>query len=106
MMLFFNDFVRKYSLKNKTTSNIKIQQILSSLYLIDVGIYLGDEPFITDVLIVNLHPTTGTHWVLYIKQNYFISFGCSPPQKLSRFTIKRKGHCFCSEYKIQGLYSY
>ena len=35
----FKDFNKKYKLKNKTTSNIKIQQILSSLSLKDVGIY-------------------------------------------------------------------
>ena len=37
----FNDFIKKYNLKNKPTSNIKIQQILSSLGLNDVGIYLN-----------------------------------------------------------------
>ena len=33
-----NDFIRKYTLKSKATSNIKIQQVLSSLSLYDVGI--------------------------------------------------------------------
>ena len=41
----FNDFVRKHNLKNKATSNIKIQQVLSSLGLNDVGNYLRDGPF-------------------------------------------------------------
>ena len=27
----FNDFVHKYKLKNKATSNIKIQQVLNSM---------------------------------------------------------------------------
>ena len=39
MILTFNDFIKKYNLKNKATSNIKIQQIVSSLGLNDVGIY-------------------------------------------------------------------
>ena len=62
----FNDFVRKHDLKNEATSNIKIQQVLSSLYLDGVGIYLRDVPFKSDIGIVNLHPSKGTHWVCYI----------------------------------------
>ena len=82
---------------------IKIQQVLSSLSLKVVGIYLRDGPFSKDVGIVNLHPSKGTHWVLYIKENYFDSYGCTPPQKLSNFNKKRNGYCLYSEYKIQGL---
>ena len=39
-MLTFNDFFKKYNLKNKATSNIKIQQVLDSIGLNNVGIYL------------------------------------------------------------------
>ena len=85
----FNDFIKKYKLKNEATSNIKIQNILSSLSLNDVGIYLRDGPFSSDIGIVNLHPSKGTHWVCYINGNCFDSYGCSPPKKLSKFTIKR-----------------
>ena len=59
---------KKYNLRNKATSNIKLQQVLSSLSMNDVGIYLGDEPFKTDIGIVNMHPYKGTHWVLYINE--------------------------------------
>ena len=59
----FIDFIKEYKLKNKATSNIKIQQVLSSLYLNDVGIYLRDGPFESDIGFVNLHPSKGTHWV-------------------------------------------
>ena len=99
----FNDFINKYNLKNKATSNIKIQQVLSSWGLNDIGIYLRDGPFSTDIGLVNLHPTKGTHWVCYINQNYFDSYGVVCPKKLSKFIIKRNGHCLYSEYKIQGL---
>ena len=76
-MITFNDFVHKYKLKNKATSNIKIQQILSSLGLTDVGIYLGDGPFDSDIGIVNLHPSKGFHWIVYINEIYFDSYwGC------------------------------
>ena len=104
-MMAFNDFIKKYKLKSKATSNIKIQQVLSSLSLKDVGIYLRDGPFSSDIGIVNLHPSKGTHWVCYINENYFDSYGCSPPMKLSKFIIKRNGYCLYSEYKIQGLTS-
>ena len=97
----FNDFIKKHNLKNKATSNIKIQNILSSLSLNDVGIYLRDGPFSSDIGIVNLHPSKGTHWVCYINENYFDSYGCSPPKKLSKFIIKRNGYCLYSEYQTQ-----
>ena len=76
----FNDFIKKYKLKNKAISNIKIQQILSSLSLNDVGIYLRDGPFLTNIGIVNLHPSKGTHWVIYINENYFDSYGYVSPK--------------------------
>ena len=57
----FNDFIKKYNLKNKATSNIKIQQVLNSIGLNNVGIYLRDGPFESDIGIVNLHPFKGTH---------------------------------------------
>ena len=69
----------------------------------DVGIYLRDGPNKTDVGIVNLHPSKGTHRVCYISENYFDSYGCSPPNKVSKLIIKRYGYCLYSEYKIQGL---
>ena len=97
----FNDFIKKFALKNKATSNIKIQQVLSSLSLNDVGIYLRDGPFSSDIGIVNLHPSKGTHWVCYINENYFDSYGCVSPKRLSKFIIKRNGYCLYSEYQIQ-----
>ena len=100
-MVTFNHFVKKFNLKNKATSDIKIQNILSSLSLNDVGIYLRDGHFSTDVGIVNLHPSEGTHWVCYIYENYFDSYGVVCPKKLFKFIIKRNGYCLYSEYQIQ-----
>ena len=105
-MITFNDFIKKFNLKNKATSNIKIQNILSSLSLNGVGIYLRDAPFKSDIGIVNLHPSKGSHWVVYINENYFDSYGCAPPKKLSKFIIKRNGYCLYSEYQIQKNDSY
>ena len=105
-MMTFNDFVLKHNLKNKATSNIKIQQVLSSLSLKDVGIYLRDGPFESNIGIVNLHLSKGTHWVCYINENYFDSYGCVPPKKLSKYIIKRNRFCLYSEYQIQKNDSY
>ena len=86
-----DDFVKKYNLKNKATSNIKIRKVLTSFGLDNVNIYLRDGSFSGDIGIVNLHPTKGTHWVCYINENYFDSYGCVCPKKLSKFIKKRNG---------------
>ena len=80
---------------------MKILQVLSYSSLDDVGTYLRDGPFESDIAIVNLHPSKGTHWVCFINENYFDSYGCVCPKKLSNFIIKRNGHCFYSEYQIR-----
>ena len=97
----FNEFIKNYILKNKATSNRKIQQVLSSLSLNVVGIYLRDGLFEFDIGIVKLHPSNSSHWVCYIIEIYFDSYGCSPPKKLSKFIIERNGYCLYSEYQIQ-----
>ena len=101
IIITFNDFIKKYNLGNKATSNIKIEQVLNSIGLNNVGIYLRDGSFKSDIGIVNLHPSKGTHWVCYINENYFDSYGITPPKKLSKFIIKRNGYCLYSEYQIQ-----
>ena len=101
-----NEFVREHDLKNKATSNIKIQKVLTSIGLENVNIYLRDGPFPSDIGIVNLHPSKGTLWVCYINENYFDSYGCAPPKKLSKFIIKLNGYCLYSEYQIQKIDSF
>ena len=84
---------------------MKIYQVLFSVALDNVDIYLRGGTFSNDTGIVNLHPSKGTHWVAYMNENYFDSYGCSPPQNLSELPIKQNGHCLFSEYKKQGLTS-
>ena len=100
-MMTFKDFVHKHNLKNKATSNIKIQKVLTSVGLDNVNIYLRDGPFSSDIGIVNLHHSRGTHWVCYINENYFDSYGFVCPKKLSEFIFKGNGYCLYSGYKIQ-----
>ena len=62
-MITFNDLLHKHNLKNKATSNVKIQKVLTSVGLDNVNIYLRDGPFSSDIGKVNLHPSRGSHWV-------------------------------------------
>ena len=99
----FNDLIKKCDLKNKATSNIRNQQVLSSLCLNVIGIYSRDGPFPSVIGIVNLHPSKGTFWVCYIHETYFDIYGILCPKKLSKLKIKQIGFCLYSEYKTQGL---
>ena len=72
----------------------------------NVGIYLRDGPFKSDIGFLNLHPSKGTHWVCYINENYFDSYGVVCPKKLCKFIIKQNGYCLYSEYQIQKNDSY
>ena len=80
----FNDFMHEYNFKNEANSNIKIFQVISPNELDHVSIYLRDGPFSSDVPIVNLHPSKGTHWVPYINEKYFDSFACGPQKNCLR----------------------
>ena len=62
----FIEFIKKHNLRNEATSNIKLQQVLNSIGLNNVGIFLRDEAFEFDIGIVNLHPSKRSHWVCYL----------------------------------------
>ena len=67
-----DDFVKKYNLKDKATSNREKQQVLDDIGLDNVGIYLQDGPFSTNVGILILHPSKGTHWIAYVNEFFFM----------------------------------
>ena len=69
-MMTINDFVHKHNLKKRSIKT-KIYQVLSTLLLSAIGIHLRDGPFSNDRVIVNLHPSKGTHRVAYVNENYF-----------------------------------
>ena len=75
-------FVEKYGIKNEATSNVKIKEILDILKLNSTGIYMRDAKFTTDSGIVNLQPTKGTHWVMFVTEFYFDSYGCPSPTNI------------------------
>ena len=80
---------------------MKKQQVLSSLSLKDVGIYLRDGPSSTDVGIVDIHPSKCSHWVLYIDEIYFHSYGVVCPKKLAEFIIKRNKYLYFQNIKYK-----
>ena len=98
----FKVFINKNILKNKATSNTKTQQVLGSIRLDIVGIFLRDGPLSSDIGIVKLHPSKRTHWVAYINEIYSDSYALLPPNQLSKFIIKRNGHCFSLNTKYNG----
>ena len=96
----FNDFILKYKLKNKATSNIKNYVVLKKIRLDSkLGIFLRDGNFSTNYGIVNLHPSKGSHWICYIK-DCFIHM-VVPHLENFIFLENRQGKCIYSEYEIQ-----
>ena len=109
--LSFKEFIEKYRLKNEATSNVKIKEILNKLR-IQCGIYMRDDKFTTDSGIVNLHPSVGTHWVMYTDKYYFDSYGCPPPTNILNHIKKgiyseyqiQKNDSYCAAYCLYTLY--
>ena len=87
--LSFKEFVEKYGLKNEATSNVKIKEILKLMNITECGIYMRDDKFTTTSGIVNLHPTKGTHWVMFVNESHFDSYGCPPPTNILNLIKKR-----------------
>ena len=81
---------------------MKIYQVFSSLGLSDVGIHFRDGLFSGDIAIVNLHSSKGTHWVAYMNENFFDSYGCVSLKKISRFVIKRRDIVFILNKKVKA----
>ena len=69
----------------------------------NVGIYVRDGPFESDISIVNLHQSKGSHWVAYIDENNFDSYGCVSPEIFFKLIIERNGPSLYSENEVQGL---
>ena len=76
------------------------------------GIYMRDDKFTTTSGIVNLHPTKGTHWVMFVNEFYFDFSACpSSTNRLNHFkkvsiqNIKfRKKDSYCAAYCLYVLY--
>ena len=52
--------------------------------------------------IVDLHLTSGTFCIAYLREKLFDSFVCPSPKKLTKFNNNRNGNCVLWEYKNQA----
>ena len=89
LILTFEEFNNKFITDNSALSDIRIKDIGKDISLTPIEIVMRDdkldktnEPNFN--IIVNLHPTDGTHWVLVIRREgcpvyYFDSFGVETP---------------------------
>ena len=89
LILTFEEFNKKFNIDNNAMSDIRIKDIGKYISLTPIEIVMRDdkpkmvsEP--NSNIIVNLHPTEGTHWVLVIRREvcpvyYFDSFGVETP---------------------------
>ena len=113
--LTFKKFVENYGLKNEATSTVKIKDILDILSRRihdSCKVYMRDDKLTTDSGIVNLHPSVGIHWVMFINKYYFDSYGCPPPINIlnylkigqySEYQIQQNDS-FCAAYCLNVLY--
>ena len=103
-------------------SNIKIKDIGKDISLTPIELMMRDEKQekINETnfnIIVNLHPTDGTHWVLVIRRGggkiyYFYSFGVdTPPLFLGEYVdlgsneqIQKNDGSYCGAYCLYVIY--
>ena len=96
LILTFEEFNNEFNIDNNAMSDIRIKDIGKDISLTPIEILMRDQTpdSIGDPnfnIIVNLHPTEGTHWVLVIRREdqrsgytdgpvyYFDSFGAETP---------------------------
>ena len=71
LLLTFEEFLFAFDVKNKAMSKIDIERISHDITLIPIEIVMRDElpetlNKISFKIIVYLHPTDGTHWLVLV----------------------------------------
>ena len=121
LILTFEEFNNKFNIDNNAMSDIRIKDIGKDISLTPIEIVMRDdkpemvgEP--NSNIIVNLHPTEGTHWVLVIRREggptyYFDSFGVeTPPLFLEEYDlgsnerIQQFDESYCGAYCLYMIY--
>ena len=84
LILAFEEFINEFGINDEPMSNISIKDLGKDISLTPIEKIMRDEKpeMINETnfnLIVSLHPTDGTHWVLVIRRGsgkiyYFDSF--------------------------------
>ena len=118
----FEEFNNNFNIDNSAMSDIRIKDIGKNISLTPIEIVMRDqtpnnisEP--NSNIIVNLHPTEGTHWVLVIRREggpvyYFDSFGVeTPPLFLEEYVdlgsferIQQYDESYCGAYCLYMIY--
>ena len=94
MIVTFNDFIKKYNLKNTATSNIKVYEVLKKTPTRLQRRHLFEKwGFFNKLWCNSVFILVEGLWVCYIKDCYFDSYGygCVCPKKVSEFIIKPNG---------------
>ena len=129
LILTFEEFNNKFNIDNNAMSDIRIKDIGKDISLTPIEIVMRDktpdsiretaspigEPNFN--IIVNLHPTDGTHWVLVIRREggpvyYIDSFGVeTPPLFLEEYVdlgsnerIQQYDESYCGVYCLYMIY--
>ena len=89
LILTFEEFNNKFNIDNNAMSDIRVKDIGKDISLTPIEIVMRDDKpeMVSETnsnIIVNLHLTEGTHWVLVIRREggptyYFDSFGVETP---------------------------
>ena len=122
LILTFEEFNNKFNIDNNAMSDIRIKGIGKDISLTPTEVLMRENApdNISDNnfnIIVNLHPTDGTHWVLVIRREdgstyYFDSFGVeTPPLFLEEYVdlgsyerIQQYDESYCGAYCLYMIY--
>ena len=122
LILTFEEFNNNFNTDNNAMKDIRIKDIGKDISLTPIGIVMRDQtPDSTSEpnfnIIVNLHPTDCTHWVLVIRREggpvyYFDSFGVeTPPLFLEEYVdlgsnerIQQNDESYCGTYYLYMIY--
>ena len=122
LILTFEEFNNKFNIDNRAMSDIRIKDIGKGISLTPIEIVMRDEtPDIINEpnfnIIVNLHPTEGTYWVLVIRREggpvyYFDSFGVKTlPLFLEEYVelssnerMQQYDESYCGAYCLYMIY--
>ena len=123
LTLTFEEFNNQFNIDNNAMSDIKmLRRYREKISLTPIEIVMRDqtqdntsEPNVN--IIVNLHPTDGTHWVLVIRRGgglvfYFVIFGVeTPPLFLEEYVdlgsnerIQQYDESYCGAYCLYMIY--
>ena len=121
-ILSIGEFNVKFEIDNKAMSNIRIEDIGKDISLTPIEIIMRDQKPDSVAnpqfnIIVNLHPTDGTQWVLVIRREggsvyYFDSFGVKTPPLFSEEyadpgsneRIQEYDESYCGAYCLYMIY--